>query len=88
MSTDPIDQGATRPDILQYHDKAIMTMIELKKRVGKTRLNPNMNFDNSPSRDLKMYQISDLTNLDSQKYFQDHSLDRLLEIQGVITPFS
>ena len=59
-------------------------LVDLKKAVGGTRLAPNLRFDNSPPRDNKMYQISDLSNLNKPKsYPQDNNLSRYLELENI-----
>ena len=53
--------------------------------VGKTRLQPNLRFDNSPSRDTKMYELSDLSNLNQKRDSKKtNELDEYLEIENIL----
>lgn len=59
-------------------------MKTLKMVAGGTRLSPNLRFDNSPARDNKMYELSDISNLNSFKKFPDNNLDRYLELENIL----
>lgn len=54
-----------KPDLLQYHDKTIKARDVIRQTFEKNYYSPNLRFDNSPPRDNKMYQLSDLSNLDN-----------------------
>ena len=73
------------PDIYTHHDNATTAVTNLKAAVGGTRLSPNLRFDNSPARDTKMYELSDLSNLnhasDARKY---NNLDAYLDIENIL----
>jgi hypothetical protein len=53
--------------------------------VGKTRLKPNLRFDNSPPRDTKMYELSDLSNLNQERDGKKtNELDEYLDIECIL----
>mmetsp|Transcript_17966 Transcript_17966/g.27770 ORF Transcript_17966/g.27770 Transcript_17966/m.27770 type:complete len:108 (+) Transcript_17966:159-482(+) len=81
------DKDVKSPDIYTHHDNAIYTEIDLKAKVGKTKLFPNLRFDNSPPRDNKMYEISDISNLNlPSSSRRDDNLERFLELENVVPP--
>lgn len=78
------DKNVRSPNIYTHHDNAMSMMKNLKMAAGGTRLSPNLRFDNSPARDNKMYEISDLSNLNQFKKFPDNNLDRYLELENIL----
>jgi hypothetical protein len=78
------DKDVRSPNIYTHHDNAMSMMKNLKMATGGTRLSPNIRFDNSPGRDNKMYEISDISNLNTFKRFPDNNLDRYLELENIL----
>ena len=59
--------------------------LNLKAAHKQVRLSPNLTMKNSPGRDTKMYQLSDLSNLEHKKYLKGkNALDKFLEIESVL----
>ena len=79
-----LDKDVASPNIYTHHDNAIKAMKTLKMVAGGTRLSPNLRFDNSPGRDNKMYELSDLSNLNSAQKFPVNNLDRFLEMENIL----
>jgi hypothetical protein len=79
-----MDKDVKSPNIYTHHDNAMSAMKNLKMATYGTRLSPNLRFDNSPARDNKMYELSDISNLNSFKKFPDNNLDRYLELENIL----
>jgi hypothetical protein len=78
------DKDVRSPNIYTHHDNAMSMMKNLKMATGGTRLSPNIRFDNTPARDNKMYELSDISNLNTYKKFPDNNLDRYLELENIL----
>lgn len=60
-------------------------MTDIKATIGGTSLKPRIRFDNSPGRDNSMYNLSDVSNLDQDKYARKYNeLDRYLDIENIL----
>jgi hypothetical protein len=84
MKKENNDKDVASPNIYTHHDNAMVMMRNLKMAAGGTRLSPNLRFDNSPARDNKMYEISDISNLNTFKKFPDNNLDKFLELENIL----
>ena len=76
------DKDVNPPTIYTHHDNAIKALDGIKMMLAKARMSPNLRFDNSPARDNKMYEISDLTNLRNEPSKND--LDKYLELENIV----
>ena len=78
------DKSVQSPSIYTHHDNAMNALIDIKKAVGGTRLAKNLRFDNSPPRDNKMYEISDLSNLNTPRLDPSrNNLSQYLELENI-----
>jgi len=80
-----LDKDVRSPDIYTHHDNATKALTDLKAMVGKTKLAPNLRFDNSPARDNQMYNLSDLSNLNQARdRRRTNELDEYLDIENIL----
>lgn len=79
------DKDVSPPTLYTHHTNATKALTQLKAGVGHTRLSPNLTFDNSPARDAKMYEISDLSNLNQRKEIRKfNNIDAFLELENIL----
>jgi len=78
------DKDVASPDFYTHHDNAIERMIDLKACAAGNKLS-NYGFSTSPRRDNSMYNLSDLSNIDHQKYInRKNSIDKYLELNNIM----
>ena len=78
------DRGVLSPDIYTHHDNAIRAQLDINSSAKGCTLS-NSRFENSSPRDQKMYQISDLQNLDHEKYLKSkNAIDKYLELNNIL----
>lgn len=55
LAHDFFNPAIYKPDLMQYHDKSNRAKDYIKQTFERSKLSPNLRFDNSPARDNKMY---------------------------------
>lgn len=79
-----MDKDVASPDFYTHHDNAIEKMTDLKACAQGNRLT-NYGFSISPRRDNSMYNLSDLSNIDHQKYVnKKNAIDKYLELNNLL----